>query len=102
MEAEENYDSEADSVFSNLSTDKDTHCGSVADSEPSSPVLVDTAEDRRARVSSADHSVHSASASINTLKMINSPIVTSQKPSLMTVLSSNLSKTDESYENGKL
>ena len=91
---DENYESEGESIFSNLSclsNDRDTQV-SAGDLEPSSPVLIDT-DDHRPRVSSVDNSVHSASQSINTFKRMNSPVISGDSSPLMTILSKTSSKS---------
>ena len=83
FENDENYESEGEiSVLSSISsyTDKDTQ-GSVA-SEPLSPIGI-----RRARVSSAEYSLISASPSIDTMKRLKSPANGPVTSSELTILS---------------
>jgi len=68
-----------------LSNDKDTQ-ESSGDFEPLSPSLINT-DDHRPRVFSTDNSVHSATQSINTFKMMNSPDITSKSQPQLTILS---------------
>ena len=84
---DENYDSEGESIFSNiscLSKEKLKEVQKII--EPLTPVLINT-DENRPRVSSIDNSVHSASPSINTFKMISSTITGESANPVMTVLS---------------